>query len=89
VEPIGATADTLHTYRIVMHQQDLKVYADGQLRLDGTQRFTHPVPNGRSGVAFGGANSPSVGEALWESVRIRNPAVSLLDVALSIRYQGR
>jgi len=80
------TADTFHAYRIVMHRQDLKVYADGQLRLDGSERFTHPAPNGRSGVAFGGANSPSVGEALWESVRIRNPAVSLLDVALSIRY---
>lgn len=83
------TGDAFHTYRIVMHQQDLKVYADGQLRLDGTHRFTHPTPNGRNGGAFGGANSPSVGEALWESVRIRNPAVSLLDVALSIRYRGR
>jgi len=80
------TTDAFHTYRVVIHQQDLKVYADGQLCLDGTRRFTHPAPNGRSGVAFGGANSPSVGEALWESVRIRNPAVSLLDVALSIRY---
>jgi hypothetical protein len=83
------TADTFHTYRIVIHQQSLKVYADGQLCLDGTRRFKHPAPNGRSGVAFGVANSPSVGEALWESVRIRNPAVSLLDVALSIDYQGR
>jgi len=83
------TTDAFHTYRIVIRGQDLKVHADGQLRLDGTRRFTHPAPNGRSGVAFGGANSPSMGEALWESVRIRNPAVSLLDVALSIRYQGR
>jgi len=82
------TADAFHTYRIVIHQQDLKVYADSQLRLDGRGRFTHPAPNGRSGVAFGGANSPSVGEALWESVRIRNPAVSLLEVALSIRYRS-
>jgi hypothetical protein len=35
---------------------------------------------------FGAANSPSLGEALWESVRIRNRALTLLDLALSIRY---
>ncbi|NQT16850.1 MAG: hypothetical protein HQ582_29100, partial [Planctomycetes bacterium] len=82
------TTDTFHTYRIVMHGQDLKVYADGELRLDAAGQFTHPAPNGRSGMAFGGANSPSVGEALWKSVKIRNPAVSLVDVALSIEFPG-
>lgn len=80
------TTDAFHTYRIVTRGQDLKVYVDGELRLDGTGRFTHPAPNGRSGFAFGGANSPNVGEALWKSVKIRNPTVSLLDVVLSIEF---
>jgi hypothetical protein len=79
------TTDAFHTYRIVIHRKDLKVYVNGQLRIDARGRFTSPAPNGRSGVAFGGANSGSLGEALWESVKIHNPAVSLLDVALSIR----
>ena len=69
------TTDTFHTYRILIHRQDLQVYVDGELRLDAAGRFTHPAPSGRSGVAFGGANSPSVGEALWTSVKIRNPTV--------------
>ena len=82
------TTDAFHTYRIVIHGQDLRVYVDGELRLDAAGRFTHPAPNGRSGVAFGGANSPNVGEALWASVKIRNPTVSLLDAALSIEFSG-
>lgn len=80
------TTDAFHAYRIVIQQRDLQVYVDGQLRIDARGRFTQPAPNGRCGVAFGGANSPNTGEALWQSVKIRNPAVSLLDIVLSIRY---
>lgn len=83
-----ATTDAFHTYRVVVHQEDLQVYVDGNLRLDARGRFTHPAPNGRSGVAFGAANSPSKGEAVWQWVKLRNPAVSLRDVALSIRYDA-
>ncbi|NLX95317.1 MAG: hypothetical protein GXY83_04000 [Rhodopirellula sp.] len=82
------TGDAAHTYRVVIHQQDIKVYADGELKLDGTGRLTHPAPNGRSGVAFGGANSPQQGEAVWSFVKIRNPAVTWRDAALSIEYAG-
>lgn len=81
-----STTDAFHTYRIVIQRRDLQVYVDGQLRIDARGRFTQPAPNGRCGVAFGGANSPSTGEAFWQSVKIRNPAVSLLDIVLSIRY---
>jgi hypothetical protein len=80
------TAGAFHTYRIVIRQDTFQVFVDGELRLDGTGKLTHPAYNGRSGVMFGAANSPSLGEALWESVRIRNRALTLLDLALSIRY---
>jgi hypothetical protein len=80
------TADAFHTYRIVLKEKDFQVYVDGQLRINGEGRLTHPASNGRSGVMFGAANSPSLGEALWESVRIRNRAVTLLDLVLEIRY---
>lgn len=83
-----STTDAFHTYRVVVHRQDLKVYVDGQLRLDGSGRFKQPAPDGRSGVAFGGSNSSNLGEAIWMSVKINNPAISLLDVALSIQYPG-
>lgn len=80
------TTDAFHTYRIVIQDRDFRIYVDGELRLDGKGRFTRPAWNGRSGVMFGAANSPSTGEALWESVKVHNNAVSLLDLALSIRY---
>ncbi len=80
------TTDTFHAYRIVVQGETFRVYVDGELCLDGEGRFTRPAWNGRSGVMFGAANSPSTGEALWESVKIRNPAATLLDLALSIRY---
>jgi len=79
------TTDAFHTYRIIIQRNDLQVFVDGRLRLDARGRFTQSSA-GRSGVAFGGANSPSLGEALWKSVKLRNPAVSLLDAVLSIRY---
>jgi len=79
-------ADGFHTYRIVTQEKAFRVYVDGELCLDGEGLFTRPAWDGRSGVMFGAANSPNVGEALWESVRIRNRAVTLLDLALSIRY---
>ena len=80
-------AAAFHTYRIEVQKQDFKVYVDGELRLDGAGRYTQPAWNGRSGIAFGAANSPSLGEALWRSVSLRGSAASLYDLALSIRYR--
>ncbi len=80
------TADDFHTYRFEFGNKNLLVYVDGELCIDETGKFTRPGYDGRSGVMFGAANSGSVGEALWESVKVRNQAVTLLDLALSIRY---
>jgi len=82
------TTDAFHTYRIVIEEDDFKVYVDGELKIDGTGRFTRPAYNGRSGIAFGAANSPSLGEAYWESVKIHNRARSLNDLVLSIQFGG-
>ena len=83
------TADACHTYRMVLKGKDFQVYVDGELRLDGTGKLTHPAWNGRSGVMFGAANSPGMGEALWESIKVRSRAITLLDLVLEIRYQAR
>jgi hypothetical protein len=83
------TTDAFHTYRIAIKDKEFKVYVDGQLGIDGAGRLTYPAWNGRSGVAFGAANSPSLGEALWETVKIRNRGVTLLDLVLEIRYGAR
>ena len=47
-------------------------------------KFTGPAYNGRSGVAFGAANSPNLGEAYWESVKVHSRARSLNDLVLSV-----
>ncbi len=80
------TANAFHTYRMILRKQDVRVYVDGELCLDGTGRLTTPKASASSGVWFGAASSTTVGEALWESVKVRTPAVSLLDVVVSFRY---
>ncbi len=79
------TTSAFHTYRIVIKDKDFQVLVDGELKIDGTGKFTRPAYNGRSGISFGAANSPNLGEAYWESVKICNPARSLNDLVLEIR----
>ena len=76
-----------HTYRYVSQGTDFRVYVDGVLRIDGTGKLAKPAYVGRRGVGFGAANSPGVGEALWESVKVRSPTKSIQDVALTIDYE--
>ena len=78
-----------HTYRYVSQGTDFKVYVDGVLRIDGTNKLAQPVHAGRRGVGFGAANSPNVGEALWKSVKVRIPTKTLHDVALAIKYERK
>lgn len=81
------TTDAFHTYRVVLRGRDIRVFADGALVLDGTGRLTTPLP-GRNDVRFGASNSPGVGEALWQSVklRFRSASATLYDMVLSVRY---
>ena len=80
------TTDAFHTYRIVIHGEDLRVYVDGELRLDAAGRFTHPAPNGRSGVAFGGANSPNVGIILCGGIWLEGGERMGVDLTEAIRW---
>ena len=82
------TTDAFHTYRISIEEDDFTVCVDGEPAIDGAGKLTRPAYNGRSGIAFGAANSPSLGEAYWESVRIYNRARSLNDLVLSIQFKG-
>ena len=68
------TTGEFHTYRMVTKGQDVEVYVDGKLRIDGTGLYTKPAANGRNDTGFGCANSPSEGEAMWEWVRLTRRA---------------
>jgi len=81
------TTDDFHTYRVVLKGNDIRVFVDGELRLDGTGKFTKPLP-GRNDLRIGAANSPGLGEALWQSVKLRfaSAFVSVYDMVLSVRF---
>jgi hypothetical protein len=84
------TTDGYHTYRVVLEGADIQIYVDGELRIDGAGMFTR-VANGRNDLAFGAANSPSLGEALWRSVRMSTPGTGhpqLYDLAVTLRFPG-
>jgi hypothetical protein len=81
------TTSDFHDYRIVMRNDDIRVYVDGQLRIDGTGKFA-PRTGYRNEIGFGAANSPETGEALWDSVKVRaaRSARNLRDIALTVKY---
>ena len=81
------TTDDFHTYRIGTEGADLKVYVDGELRLDAPGSFTG---GGRSTnqLAFGAANSGQVGEAYWSDVRARVAGQACRDMVVSVTYPG-
>ncbi len=84
------TSDDWHTYRVVIQNDDLRVYVDGELLLDGEGALTHPS-RGRNTAAFGAANSPSTGEALWRSIHLESPGLAgaqLYDAAVTVRFPG-
>ncbi|HCA47349.1 MAG TPA: hypothetical protein DEP45_08290 [Armatimonadetes bacterium] len=80
------TTDNFHSYRIVSEGEDLKVYVDGELRLDATGRFVKGG-TGAKQLAFGAANSTDVGEALWRSVRARFAGQACRDMLVTVNYE--
>ncbi|NLX98945.1 MAG: hypothetical protein GXY83_22600 [Rhodopirellula sp.] len=80
------TTDAFHTYRIEIQAQDIRVFVDGVLRLDGVGKFTHPASSARNAVLFGAASSNETGEASWRAIRLRSGSHLLNDVVLSVRY---
>ena len=96
------TTSSYHTYRIVVKRDDIRVYADGELVLDGAGKFTVSALDesrwlpflyglgdwNKRSLAFGSATGPGTGAAMWELVRFRSDTkfMSLLDLAMSVRF---
>ncbi len=80
------TTDDFHTYRIVMEGEDIQVYVDGELRLDGSGTYDSRGGGWRQ-LAFGAANSGMMGAAVWQSIRARLSGMSCRDMVLSVDYQ--
>lgn len=82
------TTDRFRVYRVEIGGGDLRVHVDGVLVLEAAGRFVSPAHSGRNMVMFGASTSPTLGEALWESVRLRTGTLPLHDLVLSVRHPG-
>ena len=82
------TISDFHHYRLVLNGVNLQVYVDDVLRLDAPGALAPRKDYPRNEVAFGAANSPGLGEALWDDVRYRSARVDeiLQDIALTVDY---
>ncbi len=80
------TTSDFHTYRLVLNGEDLQVYVDGTLRLDGKGQLKPRTGYPRNEVAFGASNSTEVGEAYWDDVKVRTSSLSCHDIVVSVEY---
>ncbi|QDT32916.1 glycoside hydrolase family 10 protein [Thalassoglobus polymorphus] len=80
------TTSDFHTYRLVLNGEDLQVYVDGTLRLDGKGQLKPRTGYRRNEVAFGASNSTDVGEAYWDDVKVRTASLSCHDIVVSVEY---
>ena len=80
------TTDDFHNYRIVMRGEDIRVYVDGELQLDGTGALTHSADSPANWIEFteastrswnrcsfmlGSASGTGTGAAYWKQVKLR------------------
>ncbi len=81
------TTDDFHLYRMELEGLDLKVYVDGELRIDAPGVLKPRSGYSRNEVSFGAANSGMLGEAYWANVRARASGLACYDLAVSVSYE--
>ena len=96
------TTDAFHTYRVRIKGQDIQVFADGKLLLDGTGLYRESAAKTRHWLDllyglrhwnqrhlyFGSASAEGTSESLWKFVRFRSDSRHevLKDFVLKIDY---
>ena len=80
------TTGDFHLYRLELKGQDLKVYVDGELRIDAPGSLKPRSGYSKNEVAFGAANSGMLGEAFWDDVKARASGLACYDLVVSISY---
>lgn len=84
-----STTDDFHRYRLVIKGALLQLYVDGIQRINAPAALPARPEYTRNEIAFGAANSPNLGEALWREIRVRSAQQSqpLQDLVLSVSYR--
>ena len=80
------TTSDFHLYRMELKGQDLKVYVDGELRIDAPGAIKPRPGYSKNEVAFGAANSGMLGEAYWDDVKARASGLACYDLVVSVSY---
>ena len=81
------TSDDFHVYRMELKGPDLKVYIDGELRIDAPGALGPRSGYTNNAVSFGAANSPQMGEAYWDEVKARAPGMTCQDLVVRVSYE--
>ncbi|MGC9317513.1 MAG: sialidase family protein [Armatimonadota bacterium] len=78
-------AGQFHTYRLEIVSQDVRLYADGEVLIDGAGQLTSPALGSppRNRCSFGCMSSRATGEAAWKWVRCR-PAPPLTEPQITV-----
>jgi len=79
------TTSDFHVYRIETQGKDVRVFVDGELRLNAPGACVKAAA-GRNELCFGASDSAGTGEALWDYVRARTDSPSCLDLVLRIAH---
>lgn len=79
------TTDGFHVYRIVIDGRDIRVYVDGELRLEAPGAYGKSA-DGRNELCFGASDSTNVGEACWDYVRARVDSQCCQDLVLRVSH---
>jgi hypothetical protein len=82
------TTKDFHVYRIETQGKDIKVFVDGELRLNAPGAYAKTAAN-RNELCFGASDSTSLGEACWDYVRARVDSQFCQDLVLSVKHPKR
>ncbi|MBI3923522.1 MAG: exo-alpha-sialidase [Armatimonadetes bacterium] len=63
------TTAEFHTYRVAIRGEDVQVFVDGKLAIDGKGKFKQAAEGQRNAVQFGAGSSGDTGEGLWQLMR--------------------
>jgi photosystem II stability/assembly factor-like uncharacterized protein len=64
------TTKAFHTYRLVIHGADMKMFVDGVQKVEGQGTFWKPVDSSEPFIQFGSTAKTASGDALWASVKL-------------------
>ncbi len=83
------TTGDFHVYRMELKGPDLKVFVDGELRIDAPDAMKPRSGYAGNTVSFGAANSGQMGEAYWDYVKARASGMTCRDLAVSVSYEKK